>query len=60
MVEGGGLLNRYSGVKLLSRVRIPPSPFAKTKPILYLLWLVRTKMMRSETNFVSFLFYLLK
>ena len=26
MAEGGGLLNRYSALKALSRVRIPPSP----------------------------------
>ena len=26
MVEGGGLLNRYTGLKPVSRVRIPPSP----------------------------------
>jgi YjbR len=26
VAEGGGLLNRYRGLKPLSRVRIPPSP----------------------------------
>ena len=26
MVEGGGLLNRYTGLNPVSRVQIPPSP----------------------------------
>src|SRR5579872_6688762 len=31
LAEGGGLLNRYSAVKVLSRVRIPLSPPPRTR-----------------------------
>ena len=43
VVEGGGLLNRYRGLKPLSRVQIPPSP-----PILNSAILVRRGVLREE------------